>query len=233
MFKSIRKDIRAAMDKDPAARSAFEILLCYSGVHALIVYRFTHWLWWGPKLRLMARFISQIGRFFTGIEIHPAAQIAPGLFIDHGMGVVIGETTIIGENVLIFQGVTLGGTGKEHGKRHPTIGNNVLIGVGAKVLGNITVGDGAVIGGGAVVLKNVPPNCTAVGVPARIVKEDGKRVMDLRHEQLPDPVTQMLRGMNERINMLERHVASLKDQHPEDRHLPGETVHAEVGSDSE
>jgi len=209
MFTNLRQDIKAALERDPAARSAIEVLLCYSGLHAIIIHRLSHWLW-RRRLRLMARFLSQLGRWLTGIEIHPGARIGPGLFIDHGMGVVIGETTEIGENVLVFQGVTLGGTGKAHGKRHPTIGNNVVLGVGAKVLGAITVGDNSVIGAGAVVLKNVPADCTAVGVPARVVKEGEHRVMDLRHERLPDPVTQMLQGMNERINTVERQIASLR-----------------------
>ena len=210
MFTNLRRDIQAALERDPAARSALEVLFCYSGLHALLIHRVAHRLWrW--RLKLLARCISQLGRWLTGIEIHPAARIGPGFFIDHGMGVVIGETTEIGENVLLFQGVTLGGTGKEHGKRHPTIGNNVVIGVGAKVLGSITIGDNSVVGAGAVVLHSVPPDCTAVGVPARVVKRGDQRVMDLHHERLPDPVTQMLQGMNERINTLERQVAGLRE----------------------
>jgi serine O-acetyltransferase len=214
MFANLRRDIQAALERDPAARSALEVMFCYSGFHAILFHRLSHWLWKG-KLRLMARFISQLARWLTGVEIHPAAQIGPGFFIDHGMGVVIGETTEIGDNALLFQGVTLGGTGKEHGKRHPTIGDSVVIGVGAKVLGAITIGDNSIVGAGAVVLKSVPPDCTAVGVPARVVKQGDQRVMDLRHERLPDPVTQMLQGMNERINMLERRVATLQERQRE------------------
>ncbi|NIM04276.1 MAG: serine O-acetyltransferase [Armatimonadetes bacterium] len=211
MFSNLRRDIAAAMERDPAARSALEVLLCYSGLHAILMHRFSHCLW-THKLRLMARFVSQLGRWLTGVEIHPAARIGPGLFIDHGMGVVIGETSEIGKNVLVFQGVTLGGTGKEHGKRHPTIGDNVVIGVGAKVLGAITIGENSVVGAGAVVLKSVPPNCTAVGVPARVVREEGERIMDLRHERLPDPVTEVFRTLNERINLLERQISTLQEQ---------------------
>lgn len=211
MFREIKLDIRAALDKDPAARSALEILLCYSGLHAILIYRVAHTLW-NCKCKLTARFISQLGRWLTGIEIHPAAKIGSGLFIDHGMGVVIGETSEIGDNVLIFQGVTLGGTGKETGKRHPTIGNNAVIGVGAKVLGSITIGDNAIVGAGAVVLKSVPPDSTAVGVPARIVREGGQLVKDLHHERMPDPMTKVLQQLNERINKMERQVAGFREE---------------------
>jgi serine O-acetyltransferase len=211
MFREIKRDIQAALEKDPAARSALEVLLCYSGLHAIIIHRIAHALWrW--RLRLTARFVSQLGRALTGVEIHPAAKIGPGLFIDHGMGVVIGETSEIGENVLIYQGVTLGGTGKETGKRHPTIGNNVVIGVGAKVLGSITIGDNAIVGAGAVVLKGVPPHSTAVGVPARIVREGGQLVKDLHHELMPDPMTRVLQQLNERINKMERQVAGFREE---------------------
>jgi serine O-acetyltransferase len=211
MFREIRQDIRAALEKDPAARSALEVLLCYSGLHAILIHRVAHSLW-KCKCKLTARFISQMGRWLTGVEIHPAAKIGPGLFIDHGMGVVIGETSEIGENVLIFQGVTLGGTGKETGKRHPTIGNNAIIGVGAKVLGSITIGDNAIVGAGAVVLKSVPPDSTAVGVPARIVREGGQLVKDLHHELMPDPMTKVLQQLNERINKMERQVAGFREE---------------------
>jgi len=211
MFREIRQDIRAALEKDPAARSALEVLLCYSGLHAILIHRVAHSLW-KCKCKLTARFISQMGRWFTGVEIHPAAKIGSGLFIDHGMGVVIGETSEIGDNVLIFQGVTLGGTGKETGKRHPTIGNNVVIGVGAKVLGSITIGDNAIVGAGAVVLKSVPPDSTAVGVPARIVREGGQLVKDLHHELMPDPMTKVLQQLNERINKMERQVAGFREE---------------------
>jgi serine O-acetyltransferase len=161
-----RKEIRATFERDPAATNFFEVLLTYSGLHALIFHRISHALW-SMRVPFLGRWLSQLGRFFTGIEIHPGAQIGEGFFIDHGMGVVIGETAIIGENVLLYQGVTLGGTGKERGKRHPTIGNNVVIGAGAKVLGNITIGDNSYIGSNAVVIKDVPANSTVVGVPGR------------------------------------------------------------------
>jgi len=166
LFIFYRKEIDSALEKDPAARSKISVLLLYSGLHAVMMYRVSHFLW-KSGLRSFARWYSQLGRFLTGIEIHPGAQIGNGLFIDHGMGVVIGETTIIGDNVLLYQGVTLGGTGKETGKRHPTIGNNVVVGTGAKVLGNIKIGDNAYIGANAVVIKDVPSNSTAVGVPAQ------------------------------------------------------------------
>ncbi len=202
--------IRAAKERDPAARSAFEILLTYSGVHAIGWHRFAHALW-RAGLRTLARVVSQIARFFTGIEIHPGAQIGQSLFIDHGSGLVIGETAIIGDNVSLFQGVTLGGTGKETGKRHPTLMDNVTVGTGAKVLGNITIGAGSYIGANAVVLKDVPPNCTVVGVPGRIVRQEGKRISPATtfdHVHLPDPVLERIRElerlMMERIAHLEQ-----------------------------
>ena len=168
-FKNLREDIKAAKENDPAARNWFEILLTYSGVHALSWYRVAHFFH-KIKLKLIARIISQLGRFFTGVEIHPAAKIEGGVFIDHGMGVVIGETAEVHKGTVIYQGVTLGGTGKEHGKRHPTIMENVVISAGAKVLGGFTVGKGAKIGAGAVVLKEVPPYATVVGIPGRVVR---------------------------------------------------------------
>lgn len=176
-FKSLRADINAAKLNDPAARNKIEILLTYSGVHALSMYRVANFFY-KIKLRLLARIISQFCRFLTGIEIHPAAKIASGVFIDHGMGVVIGETCEVGTGTVIYQGVTLGGTGKESGKRHPTIGKYCIISAGAKVLGNITVGDYAKIGAGAVVLKNIPPYSTAVGVPAKVVKTQNKQEIE-------------------------------------------------------
>src|SRR5580704_6984036 len=168
MFASMREDIAAVKDRDPAAKSSLEVVLLYSGLHALWGFRLHHWLWirgW----QFPARFLSQVGRFITGIEIHPGAQIGRRFFIDHGMGVVIGETTIVGDDVTLYQGVTLGGTGKEHGKRHPTVGNNVVIGTGAKILGNIRIGDWAKVGAGSVVLRAVPDHSTVVGVPGRVV----------------------------------------------------------------
>lgn len=170
MFKSLRYDIKNILKNDPAARNSIEVFLLYPCVHALISHRIAHSLY-KKKFYFLARFISQLARFFTGIEIHPGAQIGKGLFIDHGMGVVIGETAIVGDNVVLFHGVTLGGTGKEKGKRHPTVGNNVIIGSGAKVLGNVSIGNNAKVGANAVVLRDVPEESTAVGVPARIIKK--------------------------------------------------------------
>jgi len=217
MFSQLRRDIRAVMERDPAAKSALEVILCYPGVHALFFHRIAHKLY-QKRWFVTARLISQLSRFLTGIEIHPGAKIGQGLFIDHGSGVVIGETTEIGDNVTIYQGCTLGGTGKEKGKRHPTIGNNVVISAGAKVLGSFTVGDNAKIGAGSVVLKPVPPNSTVVGVPGRVVVKDGKRVtedkgIDLRHDLLPDPVADVIRDMQLKIEKLENRVRELELQH--------------------
>ena len=211
MFKRLRADIRAAKKYDPAARSKFEIWLTYSGVHALSWHRFAYFLH-KIHLRLLARMVSQMCKFFTGIEIHPAAKIGKGLFIDHGMGVVIGETTEIGDNCLLYQGVTLGGTGKDTGKRHPTLGDNVMVGAGAKILGPFKVGDGAKIAANAVVLHEVPPNCTAVGAPARLAKCNGKKVMknDLDQIHIPDPVSQELCKHLVRIEKLEKKINELK-----------------------
>jgi len=211
MLDRIRRDIQAALERDPAARSSLEVLLCYSGLHALIFHRVAHWLW-QRGMRLTARWLSQVARRITGIEIHPAARIGEGLFIDHGMGVVIGETAEVGDNVTLYQGVTLGGTGKARGKRHPTIGSNVVVGVGAKILGDITVGDGAIIGGGAVVLKPVPPDATAVGVPARVVKVRGQRIQPLEHGKLPDPYDEIVHVLTERIDRLEARLAELESR---------------------
>lgn len=210
MFDTIKKDIELIKERDPAARSTFEIILTYSGLHALVGYRLSHWFY-ERKLFTVARIISQTSRFITGIEIHPGAKIGKGLFIDHGMGVVIGETAEIGDNCLIYQGATLGGTGKQHGKRHPTLGNNVMIGAGAKVLGPFKVGDNAKIASNAVVLAEVPANTTAVGVPARIVKRDGVRVtQDLDQIHIPDPVSQELCKHLMRIEKLEKKIKNLK-----------------------
>ena len=198
-----RDEIKAARDRDPAAKSDLEIRLLYSGVHALIFYRIANFFW-KFKVPILPRALSQIGRFFTGIEIHPGAAIGKGLFIDHGMGVVVGETSIIGDNVTLFQGATLGGTGKETGKRHPTIGNNVVVGAGAKVLGNIEIGDNSYVGANAVVIKSVPPNATVVGVPAHITKQDGLRMdMTMDHAHVSDPIMQHLKDLVRRIKTLE------------------------------
>lgn len=209
MFKRLREDINTIKERDPAARNAVEIFFMYSGLHAIWWYRLSHWFY-ERKFYGIARFLSQSGRFWTGIEIHPGAKIGKGLFIDHGMGVVIGETTEIGDNVTIYQGVTLGGTGKDVGKRHPTIGNNVLIGSGSKVLGPFTVGDNSKIAANAVVLSEVPPNSTCVGVPARVIKIDGKRICDdLDQVHIPDPVSMELCRLSAKLEKLEK---QLKEQ---------------------
>ena len=216
MFSGLRKNIRVIMERDPAAKSVLEVILCYPGFHALIMHRLGHGFY-KRGWYVTARLISQLSRFLTGIEIHPGAKIGEGLFIDHGSGVVIGETTEIGENVTIYQGVTLGGTGKEKGKRHPTIGNNVVISVGAKVLGSFTVGDNARIGAGSVVLKAVPPESTVVGVPGKVVAKNGQKVtreddqgIDLRHDLLPDPVAEMILCLQRKIDMLEKRIMQME-----------------------
>jgi serine O-acetyltransferase len=197
-------DIRAAQKRDPAAKSFIEIILLYPGLHALVYYRIAHVLY---KLRLffLARLLSQVGRFFTSIEIHPGAKIGKRFFIDHGFGVVIGETAIVGDDVLLYQGATLGGTGIIKGKRHPTIGNNVVIGAGAKVLGNIVIGDNSYIGANAVVVKDVGPNSTVVGIPGRITKQDGKKMdTDLDHVRILDPIMQSIEELQDRVKNLEK-----------------------------
>ena len=199
-----RKEISATFERDPAATGFLEVLLTYSGLHAIIFYRVAHVLR-KAGIPLIPRMISQFGKFLTGIEIHPGAVLGKGLFIDHGMGVVIGETAVIGDNVTIYQGVTLGGTGKERGKRHPTVGDNVVVGTGAKVLGNITIGDNSYIGANAVVIKDVPPNSTVVGVPGRITKQDGKKIdFDLDHIHVLDPLLQEMEEMKRRLDKLEK-----------------------------
>jgi len=201
MFQRIRSDISAVFDNDPAARSVFEVVLTYSGLHAIWMHRIAHWLFKRRRF-FLARALSQFSRFMTGIEIHPGATIGNRLFIDHGMGVVIGETCEIGDDVVLFQGVTLGGTGKEKGKRHPTVGSNVVVGSGAKVLGSFKVGDNSRIGANAVVLQEVPAGCTVVGNPGRIVRRDGVRVNKLNHADLPDPSGEMLRSLQAQIDEL-------------------------------
>jgi len=203
-------DIEAVFENDPAARSWFEVVFTYAGLHAIWAHRIAHFFY-RRKFFSAARVISQISRFFTGIEIHPGARIGNKLFIDHGMGVVIGETCEIGDEVVIYQGVTLGGTGKEKGKRHPTIGNRVVIASGAKVLGSFTVGDHSNIGANSVVLREVPPNSTVVGIPGRIVKRNGKKIGDrLDHTSLPDPVIETFRFMQKEINELRDEIEALK-----------------------
>lgn len=206
----LREDVEVIFEQDPAARSYIEVILTYSGLHAIWAHRLAHPLY-KRKFFFLARIISQISRFFTGIEIHPGAQIGRRFFIDHGMGVVIGETCEIGDNVTIYQGVTLGGTGKEKGKRHPTLKDNVLVATGAKVLGSITIEENSKIGAGSVVLKDVPPNSTVVGIPGKIVIRDGVRVArDLKHNELPDPVAEKLAEMELQMNMLKEEINKLK-----------------------
>jgi serine O-acetyltransferase len=216
--RNIQADIQAVFDRDPAARTTLEIVLTYSGIHALWSHRIAHFIYL-RKGFLLARIISQINRFFTGIEIHPGARIGKGVFIDHGMGVVIGETCEIGDYVTIFQGVTLGGTGKEKGKRHPTIEDHVLVSSGAKILGSIRVGRCAKIGAGSVVLRDVPANSTVVGVPGRVVVQDGVRVQtDMDHVNIPDPVAEMFFAMQEEIAALRQELEMLK------KHTGGEST---------
>jgi len=204
IFIFFNEEIKTAQKKDPAAKNFLEIILLYQGLHALIYHRIAHFFY-KCKLFLLARLISQLSRAMTGIEIHPGAVIGRGFFIDHGMGVVIGETAVIGDNVLLYQGVTLGGTGLEKGKRHPTIGDNVVIGAGAKVLGNITIGDNSYIGANAVVIKDVPPNSTVVGVPGRITRQDGKKIdVSLDHIHILDPLMQSIEELEKRIERLEK-----------------------------
>jgi serine O-acetyltransferase len=204
----IREDVATVLERDPAAKSRLEVFLCYSGLHALWFYRINHWLW-TRGFFLLGRWLSQCARFLTGIEVHPGARIGRRLFIDHGMGVVIGETTIIGDDVTMYQGVTLGGTGKEHGKRHPTIGDNVVIGGGAKILGNVTVGKNCRIGAGSVVLRNVPDNSTVVGVPGHIVFRNGKRVVITDPKQINDPLSEALAAVATEVNKLRERVHKL------------------------
>ncbi|NSL52613.1 serine O-acetyltransferase [Calidifontibacillus erzurumensis] len=211
MFKRIREDIEVIFEQDPAARSYLEVILTYSGLHAIWAHRIAHALY-KRKFFFLARLISQISRFFTGIEIHPGAKIGRRFFIDHGMGVVIGETCEIGNNVTIYQGVTLGGTGKEKGKRHPTLKDNVLVATGAKVLGSITIGENSKIGAGSVVLRDVPPNSTVVGIPGKVVVKDGVKVTahDLRHNELPDPIAEKISDLENKIKGLKEEIERLK-----------------------
>jgi len=208
LLKSAREYVASVFDRDPAAKSWVEVLLCYPGLHALWAHRVNHWLW-THHLRLLARFLSQGSRLLTGIEIHPGAQIGRRFFIDHGMGVVIGETSIIGDDVTLYQGVTLGGTGKEKGKRHPTLGNNVVVGGGAKILGNITLGENCRVGAGSVVLNDVPDNSTIVGVPGHIIFRDGKRVVITDPKEIRDPLSDALAALAEQVQKLEDTVKEL------------------------
>ena len=208
IIKNYRDEIQSIKEKDPAAASTLEILT-YSGLHAVAMYRVAHWFFI-RDYKFIARLISQTARFLTGVEIHPGAKIGKGLLIDHGSGVVIGETAEIGDNCLLYQGCTLGGTGKDHGKRHPTLGNNVMVGCGAKVLGPFKVGDNSKIAANAVVLESVPANCTAVGVPARVVRQNGRRNLDLDQVHIPDPVAQELCKDRMEIDRLKKRIAELE-----------------------
>lgn len=218
LWHTIKSDIEAVFENDPAARSWFEVVFTYAGLHAIWSHRMAHFFF-RRRLFSIARMISQVSRFFTGIEIHPGARIGRKLFIDHGMGVVIGETCEIGDEVIIYQGVTLGGTGKEKGKRHPTIGNRVVIASGAKVLGSFKVGDHSNIGANSVVLREVPPYSTVVGIPGRIVKRNGQKIGDrLDHTNIPDPLIETFRFMQKEINELKLEIERLKEkaEHPSD-----------------
>jgi serine O-acetyltransferase len=207
LFGRIRDDIASVKERDPAARSSLEVLLCYPGLWAVWIHRVSHWLW-RAHLRLLARILSQVGRFYTGVDIHPGARLGRRLFIDHATGVVIGETAIVGDDVTMYQGVTLGGTGKQHGKRHPTICNNVFIGNNANVLGNVTVGENSRVGAGSVVLADVPPNSTVVGVPAHIVYRNGQRVLITDPHDVKDPLSDALIALSSRVDELEERLGA-------------------------
>src|SRR2546421_4616987 len=212
MFDALRRDLQTVLERDPASRSRLEAILCYPGVHALAFHRVAHRLW-GAGCFGSARFLPHVERFLTGIEIHPAAKLGPGLFIDHGMGVVIGETSEVGENVTIYQGVSLAGTSLKREKRHPTLGNNVVVGAGAKIIGGFKIGDGSRIGAGSVVVREVPPNSVVVGVPGRVTYRDGQRVageIDLNQTDLPDPVSKAIEQLIERLRRLEVEVEELR-----------------------
>ncbi|MEM9538749.1 MAG: serine O-acetyltransferase [Cyanobacteria bacterium P01_E01_bin.42] len=211
MLSTLIADFKIVFERDPAARNWLEVLFCYPGLQVLLFHRLAHWLY-HVGLPFIPRFISHIARFLTGIEIHPGATIGKGVFIDHGMGVVIGETAIVGNYCLIYQGVTLGGTGKETGKRHPTLGENVVVGTGAKVLGNLQIGNNVRIGAGSVVLREVPSDCTVVGIPGRIVYQSGVRVNPLAHNKLPDSEATVIRSLVDRIETLERELEAFKEQ---------------------
>jgi len=219
VFPKLRRDIQAVRERDPAARSTLEVLLCYPGVHALVFHRAAHAMW-RRGWKIPARLLSHVSRFFTGIEIHPAAKLGPGLFIDHGMGVVIGETAEVGENVTLLQGVTLGGTSLKREKRHPTLGDNVVVGAGAKIIGGFKIGDGSRIGAGSVVVREVPTNSVVVGVPGRVTYRDGQRVaggIDLDQTDLPDPVSKAIEQLVERIRALEAELETVRKKIEEER----------------
>ncbi|WP_126147423.1 serine O-acetyltransferase [Synechococcus elongatus] len=208
MFKTLAADFRIIFERDPAARNGLEVLLCYPGFQALVCHRVAHWLY-QQRLPVIPRLLSHLSRLLTGVEIHPGARLGQGIFIDHGMGVVIGETAIVGDYCLIYQGVTLGGTGKQSGKRHPTLANNVVVGAGAKVLGNIQIGENVRIGAGSVVLRDVPSDCTVVGIPGRVIYRSGVRVDPLDHSQMPDSEARVIRMLLDRIEALEDQLEGL------------------------
>jgi len=219
MFKTIREDIQGVFKRDPAARNVVEVLLCYPGLHAIWLHRLAHYFWQHDS-KTFARLISHLNRFLTGIEIHPGASIGRRFFIDHGMGVVIGETTEIGEDVLLYQGVVLGGTALVRKKRHPTLGNKIVVGTGAKVLGPIKIGDGAMIGAGSVVVKDVPPEVTVVGIPGRVVEEHRKLPLDLEHGKLPDPFAEPLRILFKECGKLQERLKALEEELEKLRNKP-------------
>jgi len=216
LFDRIREDINSIMERDPAARSRVEVLLCYPGLWAVWTHRIAHWLW-GAKLRLIARLLSQVTRFFTGVDIHPGATLGRRLFIDHATGVVIGETANVGNDVTMYQGVTLGGTGKQHGKRHPTVCDGVFIGNNANLLGNITIGENSRVGAGSIVLSDVPPNSTVVGVPAHIVYRNGKRVLITDPHEVKDPLSDVIIALANRVEALEKRLGG--EEQPEEQFL--------------
>ena len=233
MFEKIRADLAIIRERDPAARGWVEIICCYPGFQAICLHRISHRLWThGPRLKLAARCLSQLARTITGIEIHPGAKIGRSVFIDHGMGVVIGETAEVGERCLLYQGVTLGGTGKEHGKRHPTLESNVVVGAGAKVLGAITVGANTRIGAGSVVVRDVESDCTVVGIPGRVVHQSGVKINPLAHSALPDAEARVIRNLMDRIDELENNVRNLEGALQElvNGKLPEETSTGEAQS---
>ena len=219
LLASIREDIRTVLERDPAAKSPGEVFFCYSGLHAVWFHRINHWLW-NHGFFFLGRFLSQVARFATGIEIHPGARIGRRLFIDHGSGVVVGETAEVGDDVTLFPGVTLGGTGKEHGKRHPRVENNAVIGSGAKVLGNITIGENSRIGAGSVVLRDVPANSTVVGVPGHIIFRNGQRVVITDPKQINDPLSEALAAVANEVQKLRERVGQLEGEEFEREPLP-------------
>ena len=216
LLAHIREDITTVLERDPAARSRLEVFLCYSGLHAIWFHRISHWFW-NHRFFLTARCLSQVARFLTGVEIHPGAQLGRRFFIDHALSVVIGETAVVGDDVTLYQGVTLGGTGKEHGKRHPTLRNNVVVGVGAKVLGNVTIGENSRVGGGSVVVDDVPDNSTIVGVPGHIIFRDGQRVVITDPKEIRDPLSDALAALAEQVQKLEETVKELSRERDEAR----------------